>query len=133
MGLIGDHQGDDDDADGGLSPPPGFLDTLVRQNLRLLHFAQEALLLLLLGVASNMVALALALALALTLALALALALDLALTLTLILTQVFLVDGLCSWYCSGGVVSSLGLIGSVLAVGARRLLLGPDAPWALRA
>ena len=39
-----------------MSPPPGFLDTLVRQNLRLLHFAQEALLLLLLGVASNMVA-----------------------------------------------------------------------------
>jgi hypothetical protein len=58
LGLIGDHQGDDDDADGGLSPPPGFLDTLVRQNLRLLHFAQEALLLLLLGVASNMVAFA---------------------------------------------------------------------------
>merc|ERR1719424_2723837 len=41
-----DHQGDDDDPDGGMSPPPGFLDTLVRQNLRLL----------LLGVASNMVA-----------------------------------------------------------------------------
>ena len=39
-----------------MSPPPGFLDTLVRQNLRLLHFAQEAVLLLLLGVASNMVA-----------------------------------------------------------------------------
>ena len=42
--------------DGGLSPPPRFLDTLLRQNLRLIHFAQEALLLLLLGVASNMVA-----------------------------------------------------------------------------
>ena len=40
----------------GLSPPPRFLDTLLKQNLRLIHFAQEALLLLLLGVASNMVA-----------------------------------------------------------------------------
>ena len=40
----------------GLSPPPRILDTLLRQNLRLIHFAQEALLLLLLGVASNMVA-----------------------------------------------------------------------------
>lgn len=46
----------DEEPNGPMAPPPRVLDTLMRQNLRLLHFAQEALLLLLLGVASNMIA-----------------------------------------------------------------------------